>query len=61
MSNTINYGMVGGGTDAFIGEIHRIAAKIDNKYVIRFVTGTYDSKENDVEKAYEIIKKNIII
>ena len=43
------------------GVIYLTQAKIDNKYVIRFVTGTYDSKENDVDKAYEIIKKKIII
>ena len=32
MTSLINYGMVGGGEDAFIGNIHRIAASIDNHY-----------------------------
>ena len=41
MSNSINYGMVGGGMGAFIGEIHRIAAKIDNNF--NLVGGTFSS------------------
>ena len=28
----IKLGMVGGGNDAFIGAVHRIAARIDDKY-----------------------------
>ena len=28
----IRYGMVGGGQGAFIGAVHRIAARIDDKY-----------------------------
>ena len=33
----IRYGMVGGGQGAFIGAVHRIAARIDDKY--EFVAG----------------------
>ena len=32
MQSRIQYGMVGGGEGAFIGEIHRIAARLDNHY-----------------------------
>jgi len=32
MTILINYEMVGGGEDAFIGNIHRIAASMDNHY-----------------------------
>lgn len=31
-SNRIRLGMVGGGTDAFIGGVHRIASRIDDRY-----------------------------
>ena len=34
MTSLINYGMVGGGRDTFIGNLHRIAASIDNHYHI---------------------------
>jgi predicted dehydrogenase len=37
----IRYGMVGGGQGAFIGAVHRIAARIDNKY--EFVAGALSS------------------
>ncbi|WP_433989761.1 Inositol 2-dehydrogenase/D-chiro-inositol 3-dehydrogenase (plasmid) [Pseudoseohaeicola sp. NH-UV-7] len=32
MGDRIRLGMVGGGNDAFIGAVHRIAARIDDKY-----------------------------
>ena len=32
MINKIQYGMVGGGEGAFIGEIHRMAARLDNHF-----------------------------
>ena len=32
LSGRIRLGMVGGGNDAFIGAVHRIAARIDDKY-----------------------------
>ncbi len=37
----ISLGMVGGGTDAFIGAVHRIAARMDNRY--RLVAGALSS------------------
>ena len=43
------------------GIIYLTQAKIDNKYVIRFVTGTFESKEQDVEKAFEVIQSKVII
>ena len=41
MTSIIHYGMVGGGEDAFIGKIHRIAARIDNYY--HLVAGVFSS------------------
>jgi len=41
MRSSIDYGMVGGGKDAFIGRIHRIAAKIDNNF--NLVGGAFSS------------------
>jgi predicted dehydrogenase len=38
----IRYGMVGGGQGAFIGAVHRIAARIDDKYVL--VAGALSSE-----------------
>ena len=32
MSGRIRLGMVGGGSDAFIGAVHRIAARLDDRY-----------------------------
>ncbi|MGD9690078.1 MAG: Gfo/Idh/MocA family protein [Phycisphaerales bacterium] len=29
--NTLNYGMIGGGRDAFIGAVHRVAAELDRQ------------------------------
>ena len=43
------------------GIIYLTQAKIDDKYVIRFVTGTFESKEQDVEKAFEVIQSKVII
>ena len=37
----IRLGMVGGGRDAFIGEVHRIAARLDDRY--EFVAGALSS------------------
>lgn len=42
----IRLGMVGGGTSAFIGEVHRIAARLDNRYEL--VAGAFSS---DSERA----------
>lgn len=41
MSETIKLGMVGGGNDAFIGAVHRIAARLDGQY--RLVAGALSS------------------
>ena len=42
MDRKIKMGMVGGGRDAFIGPVHRIAAQMDNK--IELVAGAFSSK-----------------
>ena len=34
MSDPIKLGMVGGGNDAFIGAVHRIAARLDGEFVL---------------------------
>lgn len=44
----IRLGMVGGGNDAFIGGVHRIAARLDDKYTL--IAGALSST---VEKAQE--------
>ena len=41
MKNKIRLGMVGGGKDAFIGAVHRMAARMDDKY--EFVAGCLSS------------------
>ncbi len=41
MSNRIRLGMVGGGRDAFIGAVHRIAARIDDRFDL--VAGAFSS------------------
>ena len=41
MKNKIRLGMVGGGKDAFIGAVHRMAARMDEKY--DFVAGCLSS------------------
>jgi len=41
MSGRIRLGMVGGGRDAFIGGVHRIAARIDDRYEL--VAGAFSS------------------
>lgn len=41
MSRKIRYGMIGGGRDAFIGGVHRIAAAIDQQ--IELVCGAFSS------------------
>ena len=41
MSNRIRLGMVGGGRDAFIGAVHRYAARLDDHYEL--VAGAFSS------------------
>ena len=42
VSRKLRMGMVGGGPDAFIGEVHRKAARMDGK--IEVVAGAFSSK-----------------
>tara|TARA_Y100000758_G_scaffold503_1_gene411 strand:+ start:68 stop:319 length:252 start_codon:yes stop_codon:yes gene_type:complete len=42
MINKIQYGMVGGGEGAFIGEIHRMAARLDNHFEL--VAGAFSAE-----------------
>jgi hypothetical protein len=41
ISGSLKLGMIGGGPDAFIGAIHRIAANLDGKYDL--VGGAFSS------------------
>ncbi len=41
------------------GKIYLTPTTVDNKYVIRFVTGTFELTEQDVDFAYDVISKNI--
>ena len=43
MNRKLNMGMVGGGKDAFIGAVHRMAANLDGH--IQLVCGTFSSNE----------------
>ena len=47
-NSVIKYGMVGGGQGAFIGEVHRLAARLDGK--IELVCGAF-SRDADNCKA----------
>jgi predicted dehydrogenase len=44
MSRKLKWGMVGGGKDAFIGAVHRLAANLDGK--IELVAGAFSSNPN---------------
>ena len=49
----IRLGMVGGGQDAFIGEVHRMAARLDDEYI--FCAGALSSdKERALASAREL-------
>ncbi len=52
MKRKLRLGMVGGGQGAFIGAVHRLAARIDDKY--EFVAGCLSSTP---EKAKESAKE----
>ncbi len=43
----IRLGMVGGGQDSFIGEVHRIAARLDDNYL--FVQAHYRPTPNGLK------------
>ncbi len=45
----IRYGMVGGGPDAFIGPVHRMAAALDGHFVL--VAGAFSSEEDRSRQA----------
>ncbi len=49
----IRLGMVGGGIDAFIGEVHRIAARIDNRY--RLVAGALSSTADRSRRSGDLL------
>ena len=42
--NKIKLGMVGGGKDAFIGDVHRMAARLDGRYEL--IAGALSSDAN---------------
>lgn len=43
MKNTLNYGMVGGGLNAFIGGVHRVAINFDGRAILK--AGCFSQKE----------------
>jgi len=45
----IRWGMVGGGQGSFIGEVHRIAARLDNNYL--FCAGALSSEPERSQKS----------
>ena len=49
----IRLGMVGGGTGAFIGEVHRIAARLDNRYEL--VAGAFNSDADRARQSAEAL------
>ena len=52
MNRKIRIGMVGGGKDAFIGSVHRIALRLDGYYEL--VAGSFSSNfENSKETGNE--------
>ncbi|MGF1721381.1 Gfo/Idh/MocA family oxidoreductase [Vibrio kyushuensis] len=53
MSKRIRIGMIGGGLGAFIGPIHRIAARLDDQY--QLVSGVFSHNEaNNTESAKQL-------
>ena len=53
MKRRIRLGMVGGGQGAFIGAVHRIAARLDDRYEL--IAGAFSSNpERAVASAAEI-------
>lgn len=53
MTGPLRYGMVGGGPGAFIGEVHRMAARLDGEW--RLVAGAFSSDpERSREKGREL-------
>ena len=46
MARKLRMGMVGGGRDAFIGAVHRMAAWLDGK--IDLVAGAFSANQSDI-------------
>ena len=55
-SHRIRYGMVGGGEDAFIGAVHRIAARLDDRFEL--VAGCLSSDPEKALRSAEAIGLN---
>ncbi|WP_223422645.1 Gfo/Idh/MocA family protein [Tateyamaria pelophila] len=53
MANRIRLGMVGGGNDAFIGGVHRIAARLDDRYEL--VAGALSSTPEKAQASGEAL------
>ena len=53
MSNRIRLGMVGGGNDAFIGGVHRIASRIDDRFEL--VAGALSSTPEKAQASGEAL------
>ena len=49
MKRKLRLGMIGGGQGAFIGAVHRLAARIDDKY--EFVAGCLSSTPAKAEES----------
>ena len=49
MKRKLRLGMIGGGQGAFIGAVHRLAARIDDKY--EFVAGCLSSTPEKAEES----------
>ncbi|MGH2643007.1 MAG: Gfo/Idh/MocA family oxidoreductase, partial [Chitinophagaceae bacterium] len=56
INRKLRMGMIGGGPDAFIGAIHRIAARMDGQ--IDLVCGAFSSHPEKSEKAGEMLFLN---
>lgn len=52
LGRKLRLGMVGGGPGAFIGEVHRIAARFDNKYELVAAALSSDPKKSQVFAAH---------
>ena len=53
MNKRLKLGMIGGGHGAFIGGVHRLCARMDNKY--EFVAGCLSSTADKASKSAEEI------
>ena len=60
MVQKIKLGMVGGGQGAFIGAVHRIASRIDDRYEL--VAGAFSSDaERALASGKELVSLRIVI